>query len=81
MRRELHFRLYDIGLGKGHEHRVQTHIAPDGIIIEAKFPGEEIPRAVWVEIKDGNMVVRAYNPAHEEPVTLTVTADSTIAGD
>lgn len=39
--------------------------------IEAICP-EGTRRYVWMEIQDGNLVIHAYDPIHEEPVNLRI---------
>ncbi|APH74874.1 hypothetical protein [Aquibium oceanicum] len=39
--------------------------------IEATCP-DRTERQLWLEIQDGNLVVHAYDPEHEEPVNLRI---------
>lgn len=39
--------------------------------IEATCP-DGTERQLWLEIQDGNLVVHAYDPEHEEPVNLRI---------
>ncbi|MBP0440451.1 hypothetical protein [Tianweitania sediminis] len=45
---------------------------PTSYRIEATCP-DGTERQLWLEIQDGNLVVHAYDPEHEEPMNLRIT--------
>lgn len=50
---------------------VNVKAVPSRIDVEAKCP-DGTKREVWIEINDGNLVVHAYDPDHDEPVNLRI---------
>ncbi|RWN60166.1 hypothetical protein [Mesorhizobium sp.] len=42
------------------------------IDVEAKCP-DNTKREIWIEINDGQLVVHAYDPDHDEPVNVRIT--------
>lgn len=76
MNRDFHIWLHDESEQVAKKYRTRVMIGEAAIHVDASVPGDAdgMKRCVWIEISDGNVFVRTYDPEHEGPKTTVIFA-------